>query len=257
MNRILAVSVLIFSGAAFAQEAPPEPQPAASPAPEANASEVKALEPVDQSKDEKAAKSSDDDGGVTYSAIGISRVSTEFDNLEPTIMLNGGFGIRVPTIDWVAAEIDLGISIIPGKNDGRTASSNSGGGGGGGGGLPIIGGGGGGGGSSAPSGNFTRSSEDLNLFSIGVFAVLRTPPDWFHGFYAKGKAGYGYVQSGGNFDGGIAEINDDGSGTAFGAGAGWRYGKFGGVEFLYTRYPAELDSLGFSVSFGFGGGDSD
>ncbi len=256
MKRCLAVCVLILSNAVFAQEtksadpaAAPAAQPAAEQKPaETQSTEVKTLEPVDKKKDEKAAKSSDSNGGVTYSAIGISRVTSDFDNLGAAVNLTAVQGIKVPTIDWIAAEIDIGVTIIPGKNDGRTTSS---GGTTGGGGLPIIGGGGGGGGS-APSGNFTRSTSDMRLLSIGAFVVGKTPPEWLYDFYGKAKFGYGYVQAG-DLNGGIEELN--GSGTAFGIGGGWMYGPRGGVELMYMRYPNDLSYLGFSVSYGFGGDD--
>ncbi|MEK6806112.1 MAG: hypothetical protein AABY95_05635 [Pseudomonadota bacterium] len=250
MKRLFALCLLIASGAAVAEDAKAT-EPAATPAPaaepsaeqkpaEAQSTEVKSLEPVDEKKDEKAAKSADDDGGVTYSAIGISRVSTDFDNLEPAINLTFVQGIKIPTIDWIAAEIDFGVTIIPGENSNSSSGGSSGGGG-----LPIIGGGGGGGGTQ------TQQPEDLSVFNIGVFGVLKSPPEWFYGFYGKAKLGYSYVQAN------LEEFNENNSGTAFGGGAGWQYSRKGGVEFLYTKYSDQLDYLGFSVSYGFGGNDSD
>lgn len=200
--------------------------------------------------EEQNGESDRKDGGVTYSGIGLSRVSTDFDNLSEAINLDGVLGIRVPTIDWVAAEIGVSATVIPGDNDGRTASSGGGLGGGGGGGTCVIPGvlppgcttGGGGGGGSSSTGNFTRSEQDYGVNILSVQLVLKNPGL----FYGVGKAGYRYINSN------LEEFSEKASGNAYALGVGYRYNENGGVELLYSKYSDLLDGITLSVSYGFG-----
>lgn len=200
-----------------------------------------AADDEDKDKDKKDDdKDRDPRSNVTYSSFGLTRASTDFDNLGKPINLSAVLGIRVPTLELISAEIDLSTTLIPGENDGRTASS--GGLGGGGGGLldPILGGGGDEG--EAPAGNFTQSSDDLLLNTIGVFGVLRSPGD----FYAVGKYGFRYIQSS------IQELQEEASGTAYAIGGGYRYGSDGGVELTYSKYSDFIDYISLVVTYGFG-----
>lgn len=197
----------------------------------------------DESKDKDNGEDRDPSRNVTYSSIGLTRASTDFDNLGKPINLGAVLGIRVPTLDFISAEIDLSTTIIPGENDGRTASGGNLGGGGGGGILDPIFGGGGDEGSGAPSGNFTRRADDLFLNTVGVFGVLRSPGE----FYAVGKYGYRYINSS------IEELQEEASGTAYAIGGGYRYGSDGGVELTYSRYSDLIDYISLVVTYGFGG----
>lgn len=179
---------------------------------------------------------------ITYSSIGLTRASTDFDNLGKPINLSAVLGIRVPTLEIISAEIELSTTLIPGENDGRTSGGGLGGGGGGGGLLdPILGGGDEGGGS-APAGNFTQRPDDLLLNTIGVFGVVRSPGD----FYAVGKYGFRYIQSS------IQELQEEASGTAYVLGGGYRYGEDGGVELTYSKYSDFIDYISLVVTYGFG-----
>lgn len=228
-------------GAAWAQETPP-------------ADDTDSI-PVKSESEKKDQKNDDDDDKkerdprrkITYSSIGLTRASTDFDNLGKPINLSAVLGIRVPKLDIISAEIDLSTTLIPGENDGRTASSGGLGGGGGGGLFDPILGGGGGGGEEAQAGNFTRSPDDLLLNTIGVFGVLRSPGD----FYAVGKYGFRYIQST------IQELQEEASGTAYVVGGGYRYGEDGGVELTYSKYSDFIDYFSLVVTYGFGGDDEE
>ncbi|MES0875010.1 hypothetical protein [Sinimarinibacterium thermocellulolyticum] len=195
----------------------------------------------DGSKASDSADRDDDEASVTYSGIGLSRVSTDFDNLKEAVNLEGVLGIRVPNLDWIAAEINLSVSIIPGENRGGTA---------------IIGGSDGNcisenpplppGCTPASEGQqVTTTGDDFQMQLIGAYLVLRSPGR----FYATGKLGYGYQITS------IRDIDErERSGSVYTVGGGWRYGKgLGGVELLYSRFLSDVDAIGFSVTYGFGG----
>ncbi len=214
-----------------------------------NDEEILETVPVDEGGTESEPPPEDDDTAVSYSGIGLSRVSTDFDNLDEAINLDFVLGIRVPTINWISAEINFATTIIPGENKGQP----SGGGFGGGGDPCIFPGfppgcveGGGGGSGSSSQGKNTRSRNDLQMNNIGVFAVLRSPGK----FYGLGKVGYRYVNTS------IEEIQEGGDkgGTAYGLGGGYRWGKgLSGVELLYVDYSKDLEYIGFNIAYGFGG----
>ena len=182
----------------------------------------------------------DDDDAVSYSGIGLTRVSTDFDNLKEAINLGGVIGIRVPTVNWIAAEINIDVTMIPGENTGPRDP-----------GTPNVcpppptpqppgcqG-------TPAQQGTFTQSRNDLQMQNVGVFLVARSPGK----YYATGKYGYRFINIS------IEEIQDGGdqSGSAYGAGVGYRWGKsLSGVELLYTKYSEQLDYLGFNIAYGFG-----
>lgn len=184
---------------------------------------------------------------ITYAGISAQRVTTNFDGIGGAINLSAVAGIRIPTIDWIGAEMEVGQTIIPGKND----NPNSG----------VLGkaacvidnpptppgctpagggGGGGGGGSSAPSG----SEGDFTMTSIAIGVALRSPGR----FYATGKIGYRYFIT--NFQ----ELDDKRSGAQWSAGLGWRWGQtLSGVEALYTDYAPGVHGIGVGIVYGFGG----
>lgn len=178
---------------------------------------------------------------ITYSGIGLSRVETPYENLEPATNLDLQLGIRVPAVRWISAEINFSFTIIPGENTNPGGSGGSG--------L----------GSCPPLDPFcdpgasdgsvpreTRSQNDLQMNNIGVFAVLRSPGR----FYAMGKYGYRYVNTS------IEEIqeSDDKSGDAWAIGGGWRWSKgLSGIELVYCEYSSHLEYYGFNIAYGFGG----
>lgn len=196
--------------------------------------------------DEPVRGSSADEDNVTYSGFGLTRVSTDFDNLEDAVNLDGTLGVRVPNFDWVAAELNLSFTVIPGEN------SNEGG---------LIGGGGGSEGNCvvdnpptppgctpATPGSEPQTTGDLDDFQmqgIGAYVVLKNPGR----FYGMAKIGYAYQVTT------IEELDDRGrNGTAYMLGAGYRYGKtLGGVELVYQRLLNDVDGIGLNITYGFGG----
>lgn len=237
MREFLSCAMLallvVMAGPAIGQEEA-APENAAQ-----NDEEILETVPVDEGTDIEPPPE-DDDNAVSYSSVGLTRVSADFDNLKEAINLDFGIGIRVPTINWISAEINFSQTIIPGENTGQPSSGLGGGGACGGLLQPPCPSGGG------SQGNNTRTSDDLGMTNLGVFAVLRSPGQ----FYAVGKLGYRYINSS------IPEIQEGGdkSGTAYGAGIGYRWGKsLSGVEILYTKYSEQLDYLGFNIAYGFGG----
>ena len=238
----------------FAQE--PASEPTASNPDQAAADSDQTADSIpvksDADEDKKDDGKDDDDDRdesrkVTYSSIGLTRASTDFDNLGEAINLSAVLGIRVPTVEFISAEIDLSTTLIPGEN---TLESSG-----------VLGGGGGtpcvlpgvppgcvdNGGGSAPTGNNTQSRDDLLLNTVGVFGVLRSPGT----FYGVGKYGYRYIQST------IQELQEEASGTAYALGAGYRYGSDGGVEIMYTKYSDFIDYISLTVTYGFGGDDEE
>lgn len=176
----------------------------------------------------------EEDVAVTYSGIGLSKVSSKFDNLDDAINLDVALGIRIPTVNWFAAEIALAFTVVPGENKGGRSCTTTGGG--------LLGGGS----TSCEGGTFTSSNNDLQMNNVGVFAVVRSPGK----YYLVGKYGFRYINSS------IEEIQqgDDQSGTAYAGGVGYRWGRgLSGVELIYNRYSSQLDYIGFNIAYGFGG----
>lgn len=156
---------------------------------------------------------------ATYTGVGGSQVKTDFDNLGSAINLDaiGGYNIT-PDLPWgrISAELNLGVTVSPGKNSG----SSSGG---------VIGGGG-------STGNNTQSSEDFQSFVLSLQGAYRTPGR----LYAIGTLGYSLVSTN------IQEIEDAGrSGVSFGGGAGFKFGpNTAAVELMFTKVSKELQTLG-------------
>ena len=165
---------------------------------------------------------------ATYTGVGASRLSADFDNLKDAYNLDaiGGYNI-VPSQPWgrISAELNLGVTVAPGKNEGQPA------GGGGGGGL--IGGGGGG---TTSSGRNTQSNNELQSFIFTLQGVYRTPGR----LYAIGSVGYGLVTTS------IEEIDERGRASVnFGGGVGFKFGEeTAAVELLYTKVSQDLQTIG-------------
>jgi hypothetical protein len=186
-------------------------------------------------KDDDKDKSSDDHAhhseSVTYSGIGLTRVTTDFDNLKSAVNLNFVLGFRVPTFDIFGAEVEIGTTVIPGERKDIPQCSSGGG--------PL-------GGVTTQNcpGKYTQSQSDLQMNNIGVFGVLRSPGR----FYAMGKYGYRYLNTS------IDELSQNRSGAAWGLGGGYRWGEsLSGVELFYTHFSQDVKYMGFSIAYGFGG----
>lgn len=162
---------------------------------------------------------------ATYTGVGGSRVSSDFDNLGEAYNLDaiGGYNLT-PAQSWgrLSAELNFGITVSPGKNEG-----GSGGG--------IIGGGGGG------TGNNTAGDDDLQTLLFSLQGVYRTPGR----LYGVASAGYGLISTS------VQEIEDSGrSSFNFGGGVGFRFGEeTAAVEILYTRVSEDLQTIGFRLIY--------
>lgn len=163
---------------------------------------------------------------ATYTGVGASRVSSDFDNLGDAYNLDaiGGYNV-VPQQPWgrISAELNFSATVSPGKNKG------AGGGVGGGG---VLGGGGG----TANTGNNTAGSNDLQTLVLAVQALYRTPGR----LYGVGGIGYGLTSTS------IQEIDDKGrTGVILTGGGGFKFGEnTAAVEVLYTIIGSELQSIG-------------
>lgn len=186
---------------------------------------------LSRADDTKAGGSGDELRQITYAGMGVSRVSADFANIHPAVNLDFFSGVRIPTVTWISAELAGSVSVIPGKNDNSTSSGGSNGNCGG-----LL--------QPACPPNSTTTGDDMQLFDIGVFAVLRSPGR----LYATGRLGYRYLQSN------LNELYDKRSGTQFGAGLGWRWGdSLSGVELTYNHIASNVKGWGLSIAYGFGG----
>lgn len=163
---------------------------------------------------------------ATYTGVGASRLSADFDNLKDAYNLDaiGGYNI-VPSQPWgrISAELNLGVTVSPGKNEGQPAAGGGGG---------LIGGGGG----TAAGGRNTQSDNDLQSFIFTLQAFYRTPGR----LYGIGSVGYGLVTTS------IEEIDERGrSAVNFGGGVGFKFGEeTAAVELLYTKVSEDLQTIG-------------
>ncbi len=160
---------------------------------------------------------------ATYTGVGASRLSTDFHNLKEAYNLDaiGGYNI-VPAQPWgrIGAELNLSVTVAPGKNEGPPQTTGGG----------LVGGG------STESGRFTQSDNDLQAFVLNLQAVYRTPGRLY------GIAGVGFGLSNTS----IEEIEDKGrSGVTFAGGAGFKFGEeTAAMEVLYNRYSDDLQTIG-------------
>lgn len=165
---------------------------------------------------------------ATYTGVGASRLSADFDNLKDAYNLDaiGGYHI-VPSQPWgrISAELNLGVTVAPGKNEGQPAAGGGGGG--------LIGGGDG---STSSGGRNTQSENDLQSFLFTLQGVYRTPGR----LYGIGSVGYGLVTTS------IEEIDERGrSAINFGGGVGFKFGEeTAAVELLYTHVSQDLQTIG-------------
>lgn len=165
---------------------------------------------------------------ITYSAIGLSRMSVDFENVEEAVTLDATMGFRPPSVQWFGVELNLGFTVIPGEVTRATNSTGQQCGG-------LL----------MPPCDTTQTTaqEDFNAFNLGVFAVVRSPGTLF----AMGKVGYRYLNTS------LPELDDERSGSAWGAGFGYRYNDRGGfAELQYLRLSPEIDTIGFALGYGFG-----
>lgn len=177
---------------------------------------------------------------VTYTGLGLSRVSTAFDNLEDAVNLDLGLGARLPWLGWLSAEADLSFTVVPGENRGPQPCTTTGA-------TPpsLLDPDGDPGSTDCAPGAFSRSQNDLQMTNVGAFLVMRTPGR----LYLTGRGGYRFINAS------IDEIQDGGDrrGAAYAGGLGWRWGEgLSGIELAYTRYSSQLDYLGLNVAYGFG-----
>lgn len=169
------------------------------------------------------------DDQVFYSGMGISRVDSGYANLGEAFNLDLTLGFRIPTVKWLGLEIDIGQTIIPGENTGQS------GGGGGGGGCPITDP------FCTPSpgtpAQGTNDRDELQMQALGLSLALKSTGR----FYVLGRYGYRYIATS------IDELNEERSGTGFGGGIGYRWGKgLSGVELSYRELSEQVDSVGIT-----------
>lgn len=172
------------------------------------------------------------DERVFYSGMGVSRVSTDFTNINEAINLDLVLGFRIPTATWFALEIDIGQTIIPGEyRDPRPAQPAQ----------PL------GCGSvlnpcttpaqPAEDGAFDRDGDEFVMQALGISAVLKSPGR----FYVTGKYGYRYIGTS------IDDLNEERSSNGLGFGVGYRWGKgLSGVELSYKELAKDVDSVGLT-----------
>lgn len=182
---------------------------------------------------------------VTFSGGGLSKVSANFDNVADAINIDGTIGFRIPTVNWFAVELNLSqtvqgtdIKSIPQCATTTQTGTN-----------PVTG---------QPiftttngdcPGEYTTTDQrqQFGVFSFGVFASLRTPGS----FYGLAKIGYRTVNST------LDEHQDQGSGSAYGVGAGYRWSprSLAGAELVYNKYGDLFSSISLNFNYGFGGRD--
>ena len=199
---------------------------------------------VDAGDDEEAEERTSSDS-VTFSGGGLSKVSSNFDNVADAINIDGTIGFRIPTVNWFSVELNLSqtvqgtdIKSIPQCSTTTQTGTN-----------PVTG---------QPiftttngdcPGKYTTTDQrqQFGVFSFGVFASLRTPGS----FYGLAKIGYRTVNSS------LEEHQDQGSGSAYGVGAGYRWSSrsLAGAEVVYNKYGDLFSSISLNFNYGFGGRD--
>jgi hypothetical protein len=227
-----------YRAATDAAATPPGDDPA--DAPDAPDKEV-----LEQSGEGRGDRPPEEKTAVLFTGIGLSQVTADFSNLSDAVNLDLAVGAHVPVLTWLSGEIDFSFTIAPGENQGPggtvtttpcvvppsmldpDGTPNGCG-------VPMA----------SPNPEATTSTNDLQMTNVGVFAALRTPGK----VYVLGKYGYRYINCS------IDEIQDgdDQAGTAYAAGAGYRFSPLTGLELAYTKYSGQLDYWGFNVAYGFG-----
>lgn len=183
--------------------------------------------PVREGTDSAPPPEDDLDDQVFYSGLGVMRAETDFSNIGEAVNLELVLGFRIPTVKWFGIEIDIGQTIIPGENERanpNTPSSNC---------DPIdeaLG-------LCTPGGSqpATRDRDELQMQALGLSAVLKSTGR----FYVMGRYGYRYIATS------IDELNENRSGTGYGAGVGYRWGTgLSGVELTYKELSEEVEAVG-------------
>jgi len=166
---------------------------------------------------------------ATYTGLGGSRVSTDFDNLKDAINLDaiGGFRI-VPAQAWgtLSAELNISISVSPGENEGVPGS---------------VGGGVFGGGGAADCGQCTSDPDDFASQTFSFLGIYRTPGR----FYGIGEGGYTLSLTS------IDEIEERGrGGFTYGGGIGFRFGQeTAAIELVYQKLSEDLQTIGLRLIY--------
>ena len=196
-----------------------------------------ALIPTAFADDTKAGHGDESLRDLTYASLGVSREDIGLDNVGSLVNLNFSSGIRLPTFNWISAELAGSATVIPGKvsqvQPGTPGSPTGCG--------PL-------GLQPCPGGNATNSTGDASTLDIGVYAAFRSPGR----IYATGRIGWRYFQT--TADTSDGQLYDERTGVAFGGGLGWRWGQtLSGVELTYTRVSSDVNLLGLGIVYGFGG----
>lgn len=195
--------------------------------------------PVDEGTDSAPPSDEELDEQVFYSGFGVGRAESDFRNLGEAINLDIVLGFRIPTVPWFGIELDIAQTIIPGEN--KTEEQSFGGGGGtsclidpspadpdgfpngctpsGSGGSPET---------------VSRDRDEFQMQALGLSAAFKSTGR----FYVMGRYGYRYIATS------IDELNENRSGTGFGAGVGYRWGRgLSGVELSYQELSDQVDAL--------------
>jgi hypothetical protein len=165
---------------------------------------------------------------ATYTGVGGSQLSADFDNLKDAINLDaiGGYHLT-PALPWgrLSAELNISLTVSPGKNEGPPQTT-----------ITPGGGLGGGGTTTTEPGRFTDSDNDLQAFVFAIQTLYRTPGR----VYGIATLGYGL------FNTSIPEIEEAGrTGLTVGGGLGFRFGEnTAAAELLFTRLSGELQTIG-------------
>lgn len=203
----------------------------------------------------KEAPPADDisEGSITYSGVGLSRVSVDDHQVDSNtrlifdgaISLNAVLGFRIPTLPSFGVELEIAGGVFPAEVKIEQCRTVIGGGGGVLG--PILGGGG-----NSSTTCDQSDGGDFATTTAGVYAVYRSPGRW----YGMGKIGYRYADvSFSDFE--VEDFPVERTGTAYAAGFGYRWSprKHNGAELFYNKTSDEISYYGFNFSYGFGGRD--
>lgn len=173
---------------------------------------------------------------AVYTGVGVSQMSSDFDNLGKAINLDAIAGYWLtPELPWgrLGAELNLAATVSPGKNAGAAQPSTITSGGG------LLGGGST---TTTPAnGRNTTDGDDLAAYALVFQAAYRTPGR----LYGVGTLGYALTSTS------IQEIEDKGrGGLAFSAGLGFRFGaETAAIEAVYSRWNSDLHTIGIRLSY--------
>ena len=207
------MALALAPAAAWAQS---EDEEILQPEPAQAAEGPKSEQPRKQSREDDELDDEELDERVFYSGFGLSRVSSDFDNLGAATNLEGVMGFRIPTAPWFGIEIDIAQTIIPGENRPEVGAGCGG----------LL---------QPPCPGATADPDEFAMQALGVSAAFKSTGR----FYVTGRYGYHYVYTS------IEEINENRSGSGFGAGVGYRWGRgLSGVELTYEQMAEDVDSIG-------------